>query len=172
MDPCEWVQDWSTFGQLDVESRIWRPPAASDEPKMWAKFRGAVVQNAYCVHLRDAKNKTVRADQQGKTRRGMDQRFFAALDDRPNAKDLWNDVLCGHRSLGAADIAVIVTHLPGAVPTPQQLQVFLAAATQPGWTATGDWSWPDRCGRSMSMRAREIKRERVKRAKAAKRARA
>jgi len=148
------VDDWSTFGQLDVSRRVWRPPVADAAGSEWAEFRGAVVQSAYCVHIRNAKNDTVGASGNP----GMTQVEFAALDDRPSATQLWNDRLCGRTWLHPADIAVVAWHLPGAIPRPDQLQVFLTAASTPGWLPPAEWQWPDRCGSPLSMKARRAKR--------------
>lgn len=127
--PKAWCTPASAFGKLGVEKRVWHPPSGRDPMEM-AQFRAAVMQCAVAVYVREFKNGIA-----------MRRSGLAALDHRLDSTDLWDARLNGHENLTTADLATLLTVLPGAVPDPTFLANFMAVAE--GGPRPRAWDYPD-----------------------------
>lgn len=143
--PQKWCSPPETFGQLTmldggpIEARTWLPPTGNDLVEV-AKFRAAVMQHVIALHVRKAKNEfTFGPD--GEQR--LTQEQLAKLDPRPDTQKRWNARLCGRANLTTADIAQLMVILPGAMPSEEEVKMFMDIAEKriepPTW-----WRWPDR----------------------------
>lgn len=142
--PRKWCDPPEAFGQLTVKGnavtrRVWLPPTTTD-PVVVAEFGAAVMQNAICVHVRSFKNSMPDKDKPGTT--GVTQNKFASLDNRPHSADKWQKRLTGQRILTMPDVLMIVEHLPGALPSDDEIRVFLDVAYKRISPPPG-WRWPD-----------------------------
>ncbi|GIM63354.1 hypothetical protein Pve01_80230 [Planomonospora venezuelensis] len=142
--PQKWCSPPATFGQLTmpdgsrIEARTWLPPKGSDLVEV-AKFRAAVFQNVICLHVRKAKNE-FSFGPDGEQR--LTQEQLAKLDPRPDTQKRWNARLCGRANLTTADMAQLMVILPGAMPSEEEVKMFIDIAEKrierPDW-----WRWPD-----------------------------
>jgi hypothetical protein len=144
--PQKWCSPPGLFGQLTLpdgepieDERTWLPPKGNDLVEV-AKFRAAVMQHVICLHVRKAKNEfTFGPD--GEQR--LTQEQLALLDPRPDTQKRWNARLCGRANLTTADIATLMVILPGAMPSEEEVKMFMDIVEKridpPTW-----WRWPDR----------------------------
>jgi hypothetical protein len=142
--PQQWCSPPMAFGQLTlpngkpVKHRRWLPPPNTDFVGL-AKFRASVMQNAICVHVRQAKNLRQYGDDGNAT---LTQKQLAALDPRPDTQKRWNARLCGRANLTTADIATLMVILPGALPNERTIKTFLDVAEKKIARPAG-WPLPD-----------------------------
>lgn len=138
--PQQWCSPPEAFGHLDVQERVWLPPRGHDLTEV-AKFRAAVMQNVICLHVRKHKNLTQHGRDGSKV---MTQEQLAALDPRPDTQRRWNARLCGRANLTTADIATLLMILPDAMPSEQEIRMFIDVAEKrvvpSGWFKD---DWPD-----------------------------
>lgn len=133
MNPRDWCVPKGSFGDPNALNRHWEPPSSETELPL---FRAAVVQHAIAVSVRRWKNA------HGK----MTQDQLATLDKadgRPGSNVIeWNARLNGRRTITLADIAVIIRHLPEAMPTEDFISTLLRVAEKemprPTWWSEVD----------------------------------
>lgn len=145
VQPWEWCQPSNAFGKIidkrghPIMNRQWRPPVRSEAnaPVLWAEFRGAVIQNAYALHLRTHKN-----SQSPQVTREM----LGLGDGRPDAMGKWTKRLNGTAGWNFDDTAVVLRLYPGALPDWATVQVFLDVCTGVRQPPAANWNWPDTMG--------------------------
>lgn len=121
--PRDWCTPPSAFGSPSGQSRTWNPPLGDDDtPENWAQFRAAVIQHAIAITVRRAKN--------AHEPHPLTQEDLARLDKRfgTQGKNKWNARLNGRTAMSLPDISVLMTLLPDALPTEEEIRPLVEAA--------------------------------------------